>query len=132
MRFLKLEILIAAFALTLLGPSASCKTYELVGKVHVEWKDLDLNNPADARTLLERLKQAAYVACGGDPKLHNSYRTRPEKTVAVYEECRADAVKRAIDQIGAQQLAQLYAGCVEQERRVHRNATTSAIASSVR
>lgn len=117
MRVLKLEILIAAFALTLLGSSASCKTYEIVARVHVEWSDLDLNKPADARTLLERLKRAAYVACGGDPKLHNSYRTRREKTVAVYEECRADAVKRAIDQIGAQQLTQLYAACAEQERR---------------
>ena len=118
MRSLKLEILIAAFALTLLGESASCKPYELVGKVHVEFSDLDLNNPADAHTLLERLKQAAYVACGGNPKLHNSYRTRPEKTVAVYEECRTNAVKRAVDQIGAQQLTRLYAGCSEQERRV--------------
>jgi UrcA family protein len=86
-------------------------------RVHVEWSDLDLNKPADARTLLERLKRAAYVACGGDPKLHNSYRTRLEKTVAAYEECRANAVKRAIDQIGAQQLTQLYTGCSKREER---------------
>ena len=118
MRFLKLQILIAAFALTLLGQNASCKQYELVGKVHVELKDLDPGNPADARILLERLKQAAYRACGGDPRLNNSYRTRPEQTVAVYEECRKNAMKRAIDRIGAPTLAQLYAECSERESRV--------------
>ena len=118
MRSLKPAILAAALAATLLGSAAWSQTPEpksqIIGKVHVELKDLDLRNPADARTLLERLKQAAYRACGGNPKVHNSYRTRPEQTLKVYEECRANAVKRAIDQIGAPLLAQAYAD--EQER----------------
>lgn len=100
-------------ALTLLAPAAfgaepNDKT-QLIGKVHVDLKNLNLANAADARTLLERLKQAAYDACGGDPKLNNTYKTRPEQTVRVYEECREDAVKRAIDQIGAPLLARMYA-----------------------
>ena len=117
MRSHKLEILIAVLALTLLGENASCKPYDFVGKVRVDLKDLDLHRPADAHILLERLKSAAYVACGGDPKLNNSYRTRPGKTVAVYEECRENAMKRAIHQIGARELTQLYAAeCSERER----------------
>ena len=112
MRPSKPAILAAAIALTLLGPAAWSQEPErntqAIGKVHVELKDLDLTKRADARTLLERLKQAAYRACGGDPRFHNSYRTRPEQTVKVYEECRENAVKRAIDQIGAPLLAQAY------------------------
>ena len=113
MRSHKPEILAAALTLTMLGQAAWCKPpetkYDLVGAVRVELKGLDLQKPADARTLLERLKQAAYHACGGDPRFHYSYATRPEQTVAVYEECRANAVKRAIDRIGAPTLAQIYA-----------------------
>jgi UrcA family protein len=110
MRPLKPAFLAAALALTLTAHSAwsqapQPKSLQLVGKVRVELKDLDLSNPADARTLLDRLKQAAYRACGGDPKLHNSYRSRPQQTVKAYEECRENAVKRAIDQIGAPALA---------------------------
>jgi UrcA family protein len=128
MRSLKPGFLAAALTLTLLTPAAWSKEPErktqVIGKVHVELKDLDLNNPVDARTLLERLKQAAYLACGGDPKLHNSYRTRPEQTIKVYEECRANAVNRAIDQIGAPLLAQ--ARDEEERRAAARSANASA------
>lgn len=126
---------IAALALSVLSSAAwtqepAPKT-QVIGKVHVELKDLNLSRPDDARTLLERLRQAAWSACGGDPKLHDSYRTRPEQTVKVYEECRENAVKRAIDQIGAPLLAQAHAeerqreataananNCVERDSRV--------------
>jgi UrcA family protein len=114
MRSPKPAILTAALLLTLLGPPiAWCKppesSYDVVGKVRVELKGLDLQNAQDARTLLQRLKQAAYRACGGNPRFSDSYRLRPEETVRAYEECRTNAVKRAVDQIGAQKLAQLYA-----------------------
>jgi UrcA family protein len=132
MRSLKPGVLVATLVLTLLGPAAWCKPpetkSELVGKVHVETKDLDLTKPADARTMLDRLKQAAYRACGGNPKLHDTYRTRPEQTVRVYEECRENAVKRAVDQIGAPLLVQAYTqeqqhaaaanGCSDRESRL--------------
>ncbi len=134
MRSLKPGILATAslVALTVLGPAAFGaepeKKAQLIGKVHVDLKDLDLTDAADARTLLERLKQAAYDACGGDPKLHTAYKTRPEQTVRVYEECRENAVKRAIDQIGAPVLARVYAeetqraaaaeGCADEPRSV--------------
>ena len=112
MRPVKVGIL-AAVVFTLLGHAAWCKTpgtrYDVVARVHVAYNDLDLQSPAGAQTLLERLKRAAYRACGGDPKLHRAYRTRPEKTIKVYEECRADAMKRAVDQINAPLVARMYA-----------------------
>jgi UrcA family protein len=133
MRSLKPAVLAAAAIITLFGPAAWSQPPEtklqLVGKVHVELKDLDLTKEPDARTLLDRLKQAAYRACGGDPKQHNSYRTRPQQTVRAYEECRENAVKRAIDQIGAPLLVRTYSeeekqrtaaagGCIDGDRRV--------------
>jgi UrcA family protein len=114
MRSLKPAILATAFAMTVLGsPAAWCKPpepkYNVVGRVHVPLADLNLNDPTDIRTLLERLDAAAYDACGGDPKLHNSYRRSPEKTIAVYEECRTNAVKRVVDQMSVPALTRAYA-----------------------
>jgi UrcA family protein len=123
-----LEPAIAAFtlALTMLSPVAWCQPPEakpeLVGQVRVEWKGLDLQNPADARTLLTRIEKAAYRACGGNPKFAWTYDLMPKRTVHVYEQCREGAVKRAIDQIGAAQLARMYM----EERQ-----TTPATADSI-
>ena len=112
MRSLKPAIAAFALAVTMLSPVTWCKPPEaqpeLVGQVRVGWKGLDLQNPADARTLLARIEKAAYRACGGNPKFAWTYDLMPERTVEVYELCREGAVKRAIDQIGAAQLTQLY------------------------
>src|SRR5689334_6085777 len=122
MRPVKIGIL-AAVVFTMLGHAAWCKTpetkYNLVAKVHVAYDDLDLQSTDGARTLLERLKQAAYRACGGNPKLHPAYRTRPEKTLEVYAECRSDAMKRAVDQINVPLVARMYA---EEERNASSDA----------
>ena len=105
---------IAAFTLVVTMPSSVTWSRppeakpELVGQVRVELKGLDLQNPADARTLLARIEKAAYRACGGNPKFAWTYDLLPERTVEVYELCREGAVKRAIDQIGAAQLTHLY------------------------
>lgn len=120
---------IAAFtlALTMLSPVTWSKPPEakpeLIGQVRVEWNGLDLQNPADARTLLTRIEKAAFRACGGNPKFTRSYDLAPVRTVEVYERCREGAVKRAIDQIGAAQLAQLY-----KEERQTKPATADSIA----
>jgi UrcA family protein len=96
---------------------------DLVGKVRLDLTGLDLQNPSDARTLLARLEKAAYRACGGNPKLARTYDSMPARTVEVYELCREGAVKRAIDQIGAAQLARIY-----DERRQIRSTTADSIA----
>jgi UrcA family protein len=117
MRSLKPAIAAFTLALSMLPPVAWCKAPEakpeLVGQVRVELGDLDLENPADARTLLARIEKAAYRACGGNPKFTWSYHLLPARTVKVYELCREAAVRRAVDQVGRPQLAQVY----EEERQ---------------
>jgi UrcA family protein len=112
MRSLGPAITAFTLALTMLSPLTWSKSPEpqpeLVGQVRVDLQGLDLQNPADARTLLARIEKAAYRACGGNPKFARSYDWVPVKTVEVYELCRESAVKRAIDQIGAAQLTQIH------------------------
>ena len=126
MRSFKPAIAAFTLALTMLSPVTWGKPPdakpELVGQVRVELKGLDLQNPADARTLLARIEKAAYRACGGNPKFTWTYDLMPERTVEVYELCREGAVKRAIDQIGAAQLTQVY-----QEERQATPATADSI-----
>jgi UrcA family protein len=126
MRSLAPAITAFTVALTMLSPVTWSRPPdakpELVGQVRVDLKGLDLQNPADARTLLARIEKAAYRACGGNPKFAWSYEWLPARTVEVYELCREGAVKRAVDQIGATQLTQLY----EEERQ-----TTPATADSI-
>src|SRR5690349_16837106 len=99
MRSFKPAVLaIAPLALALLTSPAWCKPpetkYERIGRVTVSLAGLDLNDAGDVRTALERLDAAAYDACGGNPKLNNSYTRHPQRTLAIYEECRTHAVKR--------------------------------------
>lgn len=110
--------LLATVALTMLGHAAACKAsdeqapgvkYDVIGNTVVQMRDLDLQKPADARTLLKRLDQAAYQACGGDPKFHSSYSMTPRRVVSAFAECRAEAVRRAVDQIGNSTLSRAYA-----------------------
>ena len=126
MRSLKPALAACTLALTMISPATWCKPPEakpeLIGQVRVELTGLDLQKPADVRTLLARIEKAAYRACGGNPKLDRTYNLLPERTVEVYELCREGAVKRAIDQIGAAQLAQVY------EERQSRPATADSIA----
>lgn len=77
-----------------------------LASVTVAYSDLDLSREADARTLLERIVQAAYRACGRNPRHHPAYEVMPQYTKAVFEECRNDAVTRAVTTIGAPALLQ--------------------------
>jgi UrcA family protein len=78
----------------------------LVASVPVTYADLDLNRPADARVLLQRIKQAAYRACGGDPRRHTSYTIIPRRVEMAFRECREDAVAHAITTIHTPALSQ--------------------------
>ena len=127
MRSLKPTLAAFTLALTVISPATWCKPPEAqpepIGQVRVELNGLNLQNAADARTLLTRIEKAAYRACGGNPKLTRDYELMPRKTVEVYALCREDAVTRAIDQIGAAQLVQVY-----KEERQRRSATAGYIA----
>ena len=79
---------------------------ELVGTVRVTYADLDLTRRADVEILLGRIENAAYRACGGNPRRHSSYDMTPSYTAAVFKECREDAIARAIGVIDAPALSQ--------------------------
>jgi hypothetical protein len=44
--------------------------------------------------MLERLKRAAYHACGGNPRFYLTYEVMPRQTVEVFRECREEASPR--------------------------------------
>jgi len=69
---------------------------KFVGSVRVSCADLDIARPEDARVLMGRIKDAAYRACGGDPRRHMSYTLIPVRVEAAFKECREDAVARAM------------------------------------
>jgi UrcA family protein len=111
MRIANRSVLFAAVAVPMLASSALAaapvEKMELVGRVHVAYRDLDLRKEADARVLLERLKRAAYDACGGNPRLYLSYRMVPERTVEVFKECREEAVAGAVAAVHSDTLERL-------------------------
>jgi UrcA family protein len=79
---------------------------KFVGSVRVSYADLDLTRQSDVDILLERIKKAAYRACGGNPRLHPTYSVMPGRTVTVFKECREDAIARAVDEVDVPVLAQ--------------------------
>ena len=85
------------------------KDKKLVGTVRVAYADLDLTRRADVQALIGRIENAAYRACGGDPRRHSSYAMTPSHTAAVFKECREDAIARAIGAIDAPTLSQAHA-----------------------
>jgi UrcA family protein len=93
-----------------INPAAQAKLpsaeKQLVGRVRVAYADLDLKRQADVQILLSRIEKAAYRACGGNPRRHSSYDLMPSYTAAVFEECREDAIARAIGAIDVPVLSQ--------------------------
>ena len=92
-------------ALTALQP---IRQPQPLASVRVAYSDLDLSREADVSTLLERIGQAAYWACGGNPRRHPAYELMPRYTKAVFQECRDDAIARAVSAIGAPALFQAF------------------------
>jgi UrcA family protein len=102
--------LVAALALIAAAQSATAapRAERLTErKVSVPYGDLDLRTPADAFVMLTRLEQAAKRACGGDPSLNreNNFLFPQEKR---YQDCRSDAVWRAVAKIDASLLTDLH------------------------
>jgi UrcA family protein len=94
-----------------------------VGRVTVSYGDLNLGNDGDARVMLSRLQQAAYRACGGDPRWNPDYALLWNRLATDYRECRNDAVSRAVAAIDAPVLSQVYRG--DQDQRLVRDIDTS-------
>ena len=100
----------AALVFLAINPTAQAKLPQvekvLVGTVRVAYSDLDLTRKTDVEVLLGRIEQAAYRACGGNPRRHPSYAVMPDRTEAVFKDCREDAITRAIVAVDAPVLSQ--------------------------
>ncbi|HEY0651158.1 UrcA family protein [Phenylobacterium sp.] len=68
----------------------------LIASVRVPLADLGVSAEPDAAQALGRIRDAAYLACGGDAKRHRTYEEAPRHTVRVFRECREDALLRAV------------------------------------
>jgi UrcA family protein len=94
------------FAINPAAQATASAERELVRAVRVSYADLDLTRQADVQLLLGRIENAAYRACGGDPRQHPSYSVIPRRTEAAFKECREDAIARAVATIDAPVLSQ--------------------------
>ena len=89
-----------------------------VGRVTVSYSDLDLRARGDARVMLTRLQHAAYRACGGDARMHPDYDLMWQHVDKVYQDCRNDAVSRAVATVDAPLLTEVFKG--EETQRLAR------------
>ena len=67
----------------------------------VAYADLDLTSPRDAQTLLHRIRRAATAAC----ERHRANIGQDFESIERFEACHREAVQRAVDQVGAAELA---------------------------
>ncbi|GAB4516410.1 MAG: hypothetical protein Kow00133_00160 [Amphiplicatus sp.] len=103
-----LAMIAAAAAIAGAGHAATDDA-ERIRSVRVAYDDLDLDSEADARELLARLERAAQEACGRYPERHSAYRIMPERTRAVFQECRERAVAAAVKELNVATLDELHA-----------------------
>jgi len=93
-----------------------------IGRVAVSYGDLDLGNASDARVLLDRLQDAAYKACGGDRRSISNYTPQWNWLATELQECRNDAVSRAVATVDAPLLSTVFRG--EKDQRLVREAAS--------
>jgi len=88
-------LLALASAAALCAAPAFAQTDEAAPAMTVRYGDLDLNNPAGARAMLQRIDLAATDVCGGIPDLRDPGR------LAAFNRCRATAAHRAVSELDA-------------------------------
>jgi UrcA family protein len=76
----------------------------ITGRRVVYYGDLNLNAEQDAKIMLQRIERAAKKACGGHATF-SSYRGSLDHT---FEECRGEAIQRAVKQLGAPMVTRIY------------------------
>ena len=76
----------------------------ITGRRAVYYGDLNLNAEQDAKIMLQRIERAAKKACGGHANF-SSYTGSLDRT---YEECRGEAIQRAVKELGAPLVTRIY------------------------
>jgi|SRR5580704_16285072 UrcA family protein len=92
------------------------------GQRVVRYGDLDLANVHDARKLLRRIDRAADSACGGQPPIS----LQSDLPQASFNRCHADAVARAVADLGAPLVTRIYdLEWLRTSARIPRSATSA-------
>ncbi len=86
--------LVAGLALVGAAPAFAQSADQSPG-VSVHYDDLDTTSAAGARVLLQRIKTAATVTCGGEPDIHQLVEHE------IFDQCRDEAVSNAVRKVGA-------------------------------
>lgn len=76
---------------------------EVTTSVRVSYADLDISDAAGAQTLYARIKSAAREACGPEPTVLDL------RDAAGYNACYEQAVAKAVNRVGSDQLNALHA-----------------------
>lgn len=76
---------------------------QVTTSVRVSYADLDLSEAAGAKTLYARIKSAAKEACGPEPAVLDL------RDAAGYNACYEQAVAKAVNRVGSEQLNALHA-----------------------
>jgi UrcA family protein len=79
----------------------------ITGRSVIRYGDLNLSDEQDANIMLQRIERAAKTACGGHATA-SSYTGSMDH--ASFEECRAQAVARAVKQLNAPAVTRIYSG----------------------
>jgi UrcA family protein len=100
----------AAAMLAALGFSAHADTsvdvpIEIIrGRSVVYYGDLNIDTESDAKIMLQRIERAATKACGGHPTF-GPITHLPDHA---FEECRVEAIRRTVKQLGAPMVTRIY------------------------
>ena len=76
----------------------------VTGRSIVHYGDLNLNLEQDAKIMLQRIERAAKKACGG----HATFSSYTGSLDHTFEECRGQAIQRAVNQLGAPLVTRIY------------------------
>ncbi len=92
---------IAALLLIGMNANATASAAHVRSQV-VQFEDLELSKPADAKRLYLRLRMAASEVCGGYPRVHTLARNSPRAR------CEQAAIANAVETIGNSNLTALH------------------------
>jgi UrcA family protein len=76
----------------------------ITGRSVVHYGDLNLDAERDAKIMLQRIERAAKKACGG----HATFSSYTGSLDHTFEECRGQAIQRAVKQLGAPLVTRIY------------------------
>jgi UrcA family protein len=77
----------------------------ITGRSAVYYGDLNLYAERDAKIMLQRIERAAKRACGGHATVSSFTGSLDHHT---FEECRGEAIQRAVNQLGAPLVTRIY------------------------